>query len=433
MKPTRILVLIMMATLPAAADPGTTVALGDSPSLDDYLSYAAKNNAGLQAAHNRWQATVERIEQVSALPEPRLSYGYFVEQVETRVGPQEQKIGVSQTLPWFGKRRLEGVAATEEAAAAQQVYEKTKLQLFRHVKAAYYEYWYLAQAVAVTRAHIKLVTNLEGVARTRFKAGTATHSSVIQAQVELGKLDDKLRTMEALRKPIVARLNAALNRSIHHPLPWPHSLPELDASFTDEQAQKWLSQSNPELLRLDHLAKREEAGIKRAKKNYYPDITLGVDYVQTDDALNPDMTDSGKDPIIAMVSINLPIWHGKYRAAERESRLHKAAIEAQHDDAGKRLGADLELALYHFRDANRKIDLYKDTLIPKATQSLKVVQQGFEAGNTSFITWIDAQRLLLEFQLAQQRALADRGVRLAEVEALVSRDLSAVAQEKKEE
>jgi cobalt-zinc-cadmium efflux system outer membrane protein len=433
MKPTRILVLIMMATLPAAADPGTTGALGDSPSLDDYLSYAAKNNAGLQAAHNRWQATAERIEQVSALPEPRLSYGYFVEQVETRVGPQEQKIGVSQTLPWFGKRRLEGVAATEEAAAAQQVYEKTKLQLFRHVKAAYYEYWYLAQAVAVTRAHIKLVTNLEGVARTRFKAGTATHSSVIQAQVELGKLDDKLRTMEALRKPIVARLNAALNRSMHHPLPWPHSLPELDASFTDEQAQKWLSQSNPELLRLDHLAKREAAGIKRAKKNYYPDITLGVDYVQTDDALNPDMTDSGKDPIIAMVSMNLPIWHGKYRAAERESRLHKAAIEAQHDDAGKRLGADLELALYHFRDANRKIDLYKDTLIPKATQSLKVVQQGFEAGNTSFITWIDAQRLLLEFQLAQQRALADRGVRLAEVEALVSRDLSAVAQEKKEE
>ena len=211
---------------------------------------------------------------------------------------------------------------------------------------------------------------------------------------------------------------------MHHPLPWPHSLPELDASFTDEQAQKWLSQSNPELLRLDHLAKREEAGIKRAKKNYYPDITLGVDYVQTDDALNPDMTDSGKDPLIAMVSINLPIWHGKYRAAERESRLHKAAIEAQHDDAGNRLGADLELALYHFRDANRKIDLYKDTLIPKATQSLKVVQQGFEAGNTSFITWIDAQRLLLEFQLAQQRALADRGVRLAEVEALVSRGLS---------
>ena len=44
-----------------------------------------------------------------------------------------------------------------------------------------------------------------------------------QAQLELGKLDDRLRTLEALREPIGARLNAALNRSAQQPLPWPGS------------------------------------------------------------------------------------------------------------------------------------------------------------------------------------------------------------------
>jgi outer membrane protein TolC len=247
---------------------------------------------------------------------------------------------------------------------------------------------------------------------------------VIQAQVELGKLDDRLRSLEALQEPIVAKLNAALNRPTHLPLPWPRSLPEFAASFTDEQATEWLAESNPDLQRLDHLAAKEEAGIRLARKNYYPDISLGVDYVDTDDALNPDMADSGKDPVMAMVSINLPIWYGKYRAAEREARLRKAAVEADHDDTEKRLGADLELALYHYRDAERKIDLYGDTLVPKAEQSLSVAQQGFEAGKTSFISLIDAERLLLEFQLAEHRAQADRGQRLAQIEMIVNRELA---------
>ena len=399
--------------------------LDEESSLPDYLQYAALNNAGLEAAFKRWKAALERVPQVKSLPDPRFNYTYFIEEVETRVGPQRQKFGLMQMLPWFGKLRLRGDGASEAAAATGQVYEKTKLHLFYRVKAAYHEYWYLAQAVAVTKEHLKLVTNLEAVARTRFKAGAAPNSAVIQAQVELGKLDDRLRTLEALRVPIVARLNAALNRPTHLPLPWPRSLPEFAASFTDEQALQWLAEGNPDLRRLDNLVAKEEVGIKLARQNYYPDITLGVDYVDTDDALNPGMADSGKDPVMAMVSVNLPIWYGKYRAAEREAGLRKAAAEEDRDDTGKRLEADLQLALYHFRDAERKIDLYGDTLVPKAEQSLKVARQGFEAGSTSFISLIDAQRLLLEFQLAHQRAQSDRGRRLAEIEMLAGREISA--------
>ena len=397
--------------------------IGDNSTLSDYLAYAALNNAGLEAAFNRWKAELERIPQVKALPDPRFTYGYFIESVETRVGPQRQKFGLAQTFPWFGKLSLQGDAAAHAAEAVQQVYEKTKLQLFRRVKSAYYEYWYIAQAVAATKEHIRLVTNLEGVARTRFKAGVTPHSAVIQAQVELGKLDDRLRTLESLRAPIVAKLNAALNRPTQLPLPWPRSLPEFAASFSDEQALQWLAQGSPDLRRLDHLAEKEEAGINLARRNYYPDITLGIDYVDTDDALNPDLTDSGKDPLMAMVSVNLPIWYGKYRAAEREARLRKAAVEETRDDTEKRLGADLQLALYHFRDAARKINLYGDTLLPKAKQSLQVTQQEFEAGKAGFIALIDAQRSLLEFQLAHQRAQSDRGQRLAEIEMITGKEI----------
>jgi cobalt-zinc-cadmium efflux system outer membrane protein len=146
--------------------------------------------------------------------------------------------------------------------------------------------------------------------------------------------------------------------------------------------------------------------------------------VDTDEALMPDTPDSGKDPVIAKASVNIPIWFRKYRAAEKEARLRHAAVQEQRVDTENQLEADLKLALYHFRDAARKIALYRDTLIPKANQSLKVAQQGFQAGQVSFISLIDAERLLLEFQLAYERALADRAKRVAEIETLVNKDLS---------
>jgi outer membrane protein TolC len=99
------------------------------------------------------------------------------------------------------------------------------------------------------------------------------------------------------------------------------------------------------------------------------------------------------------------------------------AAKQQREDAGKRLEAELELALYHFRDAKRKVDLYRDTLVPKGRQSLDVARQGFEAGKVTFISLIDAQRLLLEFQLAERRARTNRGQRLAEIEMLSGKEV----------
>jgi len=398
--------------------------IGADSSLEDYLRYAALENAGLKAAFNRWKAALERVPQVGALPDPRFTYTFFVEEVETRVGPQRQKFGLTQAFPWFGKLDARKDAASEAAAAAGEAYRTARLALFYRVKSAYHDYWYLARAIDLTRQHIMLMKNLEGVARTRFKTGVATNSAVIQAQVELAKLDDRLRSREALREAIVARLNAAMNRPAGRPLPWPRLLPESDAALTDGEAAQWLAEGNPELRRLDRLSAAEEAGIRLARKEYFPDIRLGVGYVQTDDALAPGTPDSGKDPVTATVSINLPIWYGKQRAAGREARLRQAAAESKRDDTAARLAADLQLALYHFRDAERKIDLYGDTLVPKAEQSLKVAQQGFEAGTATFLSLIDAERLLLEFELDRARARAERGTRLAEIEMLVGRDIA---------
>jgi len=392
------------------------------PTLDEYLRYALLHNPGLEAAFKRWKAALERVPQVRSLPDPKLSYAYYIERVETRVGPQRHRVGLAQVFPWFGKLRLRGDVALAEAEAAYRRFESERLKLFFEVKDAYYELAYLARAVAITQENMDLAKYLEGVALSRYRVGAAQHADVIRAQVELGKLEDKLRTLRDLKEPIVAKLNAALNRPPATAVPWPRDIHTEHVEANDELILAWMRETNPELKGLEADIAKQRAAVDLAKKNYYPDITLGVDYIDTGSA-RIHTSDSGKDPVLAKVSINLPIWYAKYRASEREAKARLRAARRSVQNRGNALSAQVKLTLFKFRDAERKIDLYRDTLVPKARQSLRATETAYKGGKMNFLDLVDAQRVLLVFQLAYERALADRAQRLAELEMLVGREL----------
>ena len=124
-----------------------------------------------------------------------------------------------------------------------------------------------------------------------------------------------------------------------------------------------------------------------------------------------------------MVSFNVPLWYGKYRAGEKEARLRYLATLRQRSERENNLIADLKMVLYTFRDAERKINLYRDTLVPKAEQQQSVIQQAFAAGRTDFLDVIDAERTLLEFKLSFERALANRAQHLAKIEKLIGKEI----------
>jgi outer membrane protein, heavy metal efflux system len=398
-------------------------AITEKSTLNDYLAYAALNNPGLEAAFERWKAALQKIPQVTSLPDPRFTYGYFIQEVETRVGPQRQRFALNQTFPWLGKLQLRGNAAAEAARAEKARYDAAKLKLFYQVQEAYYEYYYLARAIAVTQENLGYVQYLESVARTAYAAGIAPYGDVVQTQVELGKLDDRLKTLNDQAEPVAARLNAALNRPWDAPLFWPEKLPSEKATFTSDQLLAWLKESNPDLKAIDFQVAGAKSNIDLARKNYYPDVTLGLEGIDTGEAMSPGTPGSGKDPIIATVSINVPIWWNKYRAGEREAAARHKAFRRERVDRENKLVADVKWVHYKYRDADRKVDLYRDGLIPEAKQALEVSLQSYETGRGTFPNVIDAIRVLLEFELTYERAVTDRAQRLAELEMLVGRTI----------
>jgi cobalt-zinc-cadmium efflux system outer membrane protein len=391
--------------------------------LSDYLAKAAVNNPELESAFYRWKAALEKILQVKTLPDPRFTFAYYIQSVETRVGPQEASVALFQTFPWFGVLDLKGDAAAEEANALKAQYDALKLKIFYDVKNSFYEYAYLAQAIQISREDVGLLKYLESVARARYSAGATPYSDVLKTQVQLGRLEDRLKTLQDLRKPIMAKLAASMNLPPDTTFPWPPSVPVMLISMSDEDIVQQLPQNNPQIKRYEHLEARERAGIELAKKDYYPDFTFGIQDIITSPAIMPGTPDSGKDAVIASVTVNIPFWWEKRSAAVREGEAKLTSTLKGAEALKRTLLSDTELALYKYRDAQRKIDLYQNTLIPKAEEALNVTLEAFQAGTRTSLDLIDAEKTLLEFELSYIRALADQAQRLAELEWLFGKEI----------
>jgi outer membrane protein TolC len=400
--------------------------LGDRAELADlrsYLRLASENNNELRAAFHRWQASIKKALRADTLPDPRFTFGYYTTPLETRGGPARYKYGLSQTLPFFGKLGDKERMALREADGLKAKFDEIKLKTFYEVKSVYYEYAYVARAIDITTESIELMDYLEKIATSRYTTGTAKHSDIMRPQVELGKLQDRLNSLKDLRRPLAARLNALLDREPGKEIPVPASVPVMSINDSDASLFARLKESSPQLAYWETVQAREEAGESLAERDYYPDFTFGLDVTEVDEARNPGVIGDGQNPVMATVSFNLPVWFNARQAAVEEGRSKVSAARRTRLGLERKLSADLELALYKYRDAGRKIDLYRDTLVPKAEQSLGVNLEAFMTGAGTSLDMIDAEQTLLELQLAYYRALADQAQRLAQIETLVGTEL----------
>lgn len=395
----------------------------DLRKLEGYLRHAALNNAGLRAAFEQWRASVDQVPQAKALDDPKFTYGYFIEEVETRVGPQRQKFGLMQQFPWFGTIEARTDAAAAAAKAAHKRYEAAKLKLFHEVKDGFYEYAYLGRAIETAEQNLGLLEHFEEVVRTRYTAAVGSHPDIIRAQIELAILQDKLESLAEMRQPIVGRLNSVLNRESELSLPWPErEVPAIKALDRKALVAK-LVVNNPQLQALSYEIVAARAGVELARKRSKPNVNLGVDWIQTDEARGDGVWGSGRDPIMAMFSVNIPIWTGSNKAAERQAASRVQSVVAQRVQKQNDIVAAFEKTLYEHDDAARKMTLYADILIPKAKEMLEASEVAYRGGTIDFLSLIDAQQTLLKFELLYERSVTDNLTKQAALEMLVGSEL----------
>lgn len=413
--------LISFITLAAFCQISTADAnLPDSNNLitlADYLSYASLNNAELKAKFEEWTVTLEQIPQAKSLDDPQFKYGNYVRQSDMQM---DQMISVMQMFPWLGKIEARTDAASATAKAARQRFEAAKLKLFWQVKKEFYEFLYLKEAIDIAEQNLELIKHFEQVALAKYTTAIGTHPDIIRTQIELAKFDEILVRIRELKKPQVARLNAILNRPADASMDWPLKPPVSKLSIDRTQLIDLLKKKNPELAELDWMIEAARNEVKLAQKKFYPDIGVGAEWT----AFDRSGGNSGRDSVALMFQINIPLWRDSYKAAERQAKANVRKVTQQKINTENSLAAEIAGVLYEIEESQRQIELYGDILIPKADQLVNASETAYKAGTIDFLSLIDSQRMLLEYNLNYHRVITDNQQKLAELEMLTGTELT---------
>ena len=390
---------------------------GYSQTLEQYLQIAAENNPKVKASYAQFEAAMQQAPQVASLPDPTLTMSAFGKMIETRVGAQEAKFSLMQMFPWFGTLDAKRDAANLMAEAKFQQYLDVRNQVFFEVKSVYAEIYAIQKTIQLKQENLEILDSYRDLSLSRFKSGNAPMSNIVKVDIKREGAITEIELLQELIKPMQTKLNLLLSQYSETPVETEDTLrfeiPELLG------VKEELFASNPMLVGLD---KQEEAYKMQevvAGKNALPMIGLGVDYsiISKRTDANPEM--NGQDAIMPMLSISLPIFQKKYRAAEKEAALMSESVVHQKEAQKNELQTMYEMTLYEVKKAKKLISLY-DRQLKSSDQANKLLISGFSNAITDFEEVLQMNQDILGLETQQVEALKDGFIARAKLDYLLA-------------
>lgn len=400
----------------------------DPAALQKLTDSAIQNNPELKALEDKVQAYEEKPSQEESLDNPRLGFGIVNLPVDTFRFDQQpmtmKQVSVWQKFPFPGKLGLKGDIAREELEAVRKEYAEKKNSVIMQVKVAYMNLLFINKSIEITKDNRELIRNFVKTAETKYSVGMGVQQDVLKAQVELSKAIDSLLSLDQKRQSAVARLNTLLDRPTEMKIDVGESLPDMKEvrfALSFPELQAIALENRPSLLAFKHIVQRYQLAEKLAKKNYYPDLDVGVSYGQRDNLANGT---SQPDFVSGFVTVSIPLWYKSKesrKVAEEKANLRNA--NEQYTAMKNDVFFQIEDILTEIEKYSRQIDLYKTGLIPQGKTSLDSAIAGYQVNKIDFITLINNELTLYNYEIEYYRSITDYMNKLAELDAAVGKPL----------
>lgn len=391
-------------------------------SLNTLIEEALENNPGIRSTYNKWLAAKYRVKNVSALPDPMGKYTYIGESVETRVGPQEYKYGVSQAVPFPLKLYYKGKSALRYADMLKEEYEASKRELIKEVEFVYYDLFWLDKAIEIINEEKNILESLEKVARVKFETGDTTQQDTIKAGVEISKTIDKILIVEQQRRSKAAMMNNLLSRHRALPLGRVEDIKLKDFDYTLDRLHEIASKSRQELIRSNLNIERAKYEKSLSQLNFIPDFTFGFDYISVGSGTTLRQND-GSDAWMTTFGLTIPIWVDKQYAEIKEKDSSLKAARDSYEDVENMVTYEIEDVYFKIKTYKDIVSLYKTALMPQTRQAFEAARTGYETGEVDFLNWLDSERILLQTRLAYYKAIVDYEKSISYIKRVVGTDL----------
>lgn len=452
-----------------------------SQTLADYLEIAVKNNPGLKADYLAYEATLQKIPQAGAIPDPQLDMGFFLKPMDIIDGSQVADFTLMQMFPWFGTRKTAQTEAGHMSKMAFEKFRETRDNLYLSVYTQWFILCGLQQKLLNNQENIKFLEQLETLSIRKFaspvvsssgypvsapisqsttptssgssmgsmggmssptnviqsstsnsmtmgssgvsmSAGVPGMSDVLRIQLEKAELENNIESIISEIKSEKAKFNALLNQPTESEVNIPASFEQIPFTLDIPSSMEKITAQNPMLGMLNEEALAYRAKQEMDKKMSYPMLGVGLQYsvIKKRMAMEIPTTEmNGMDMLMPMFSVSIPIYRNKYKAQQKESELRIQESKARYEDVYNTLEAELFQTKHLLDNASRQISLLeKQTNLALTTYNLVV--QEFVTGKSDLTNVIQVQRQLLDYQLRKSEAVASFNTMVANAQRLIS-------------
>ena len=397
--------------------------------LTSLVAEALENNPEIQAALRQRDAASQRIAPAAALDDPVLEAGVINAPLASSTFNREdmtmKMIGLSQNLPYPGKRGLRRDVAAKDAEAIGYGYQETVNRVARDIKIAYFDLGLTLARTGLVEKNKAILERFLQIAEGRYEAGRANQADVLKAQTQVSRMVDELLRLARERPTIEAELIRALGRdaNVAAPIPGPPQLREeiLNLESLRENA---LTQ-RPQLLALQSLVARNEKALDLARRNYYPDFSARLSYGQRDN-----MLDGARraDMVSLTVAINLPVWReNKLAPREAESLALRDQAQSLYQAQRNEVSANLRQQVATVEQNFKSAQLYQTTILPQAGLTVESALAAYRVNRIDFLTLLDSQMTVFNYEISLVTAMASYNKALAEIDLLTGKPPSPIS------
>jgi outer membrane protein, heavy metal efflux system len=389
-----------------------SISLVDGLSLEESILLALNYNPDLRASSARIEASSARARQSARWSNPELELSAEDWPVSGGHGFNDAKqlIGISQVLPYPGKKSLDKRIGRAGVKLSEAELDLRRTELVRDVKAGFFRVLTSEQLVEVASQLVSVAESSAATARKRVDAGAAAYQEQLRAEVQWEQARTELsgfqRELGSARQVFVTLLGRPDLKDVN----LSGSLAVTpDAGLLEDKGAEWMTQ-HPSAAAAQVNVDRAQLEYRRARLEPYPDMKVGVAggrIGETDESI-----------VQLGFSVPLPLLD-RGKGKQQESRANLNAAEAELFSVRLQLQREWAHAQKRCRTAAEQVANYRERILPKANEALRLVQTGFEQGKFGFIDLVDTQRTTAEVRLAYQHILLEFNIAQAELAALL--------------
>lgn len=371
--------------------------------LQSLIEEALANNPEIQKYELQYNIASEKVHEVNSLPNAEFGFGYFLSEPETRTGAQRFKLSTKQMMPWFGTITTRENYMSSLADAEYENIAIAKRQIASSVAQTYYKMFAFQATQKVLVENIKLLRTYETLALTSVEVGNASVVDVLKLQIRQNELEQSNEVLGQLLSTEQTTLNKLLNRDksvgikVTQELIIPLETPSVESETLE---------LHPELTQYDKLFQSVEQSELLNQKEANPMLGIGFDYIAVAERPNMNFNDNGKDIVMPMLSLSIPIFNGKFKSQTKQNALKQQEISSRKQERLNSLETALNKAINNRIAAQIRNNTQAKNL-EQAKYAEEILIKSFETGSIDFNEVLDIQNMQLKFQIDQIESIKD--------------------------